>query len=110
LSSIVQFDFSQGGSWRLYRVVLNIGPLGSHKLTSPGEPALICLWLFAKSHDDAGRRARIIAGQLPFELVDDEAIVFETNDPDEKPEFLSHEQIAREAGFSFVVVSVGSKN
>lgn len=107
IPNIIQFDFSRGEKWRLFRVVVNVGPIESCQLSSPGEPAVLALWLFANSFEDAATRARAIISQLPFQMLDDEVTAFEANEsPRERPDFLQHESIARRAGFSFILANV----
>lgn len=56
----------------LYRVSAKVLPATWHPKFYEWQFGFLSLWLFATSAEDAGEKAVVIIGALPFERVDDE--------------------------------------
>ena len=86
----------------LYRVSLKVIPSRDHPMFWTVKFAMLHLWIFAEDEAAAAVHAGNIATQLPYEPFDGEwrAGVRAASRTDDPPEFLSHEDFAREVGFA----------
>jgi hypothetical protein len=89
----------------LYRVSLKVVLTEDHPMFWTAEFGVLHLWIYAEDEAPAAVRAGNIATQLPYGPFDGEwrAGVRSAGRTDDPPEFLPHENFAREVGFAMCV-------
>jgi hypothetical protein len=93
----------------LRRITMKVRPAVDHPTFWDWQAGFLNMWLFSESDDDAVERADTILSQLPYESVEEGAIsVLDCDALEHKPEWRSHENAARQLGFSLFLSEIAT--